>query len=235
MSSPEPRAAPVRSSAGRIRKFTGPPDLSTPQPIVTFKVGAGDKQESFAVHKNIVMSQSSFFAAAFQSNFLEGTTQIMDLDDVEPSIFGMVVHWLYFNKIDGGGHLLATTDKLVMRAKVWVLGRRFLMPQLQNYISSGLVSVCVVKIKKGDSEKAGLVEFCHYIYENHCIELQKLAVDCLIDDENRDGFTAIWKDLPTMMHFDLAIAMKSICLTNFAGERALPYHTEEYLVKEEME
>jgi hypothetical protein len=60
---------------------------------------------------------------------LEGETQTMTLQNVDPSLFGAVVHWCYQEKIDEmqqdeNGNIIAIKEgRLVVLAKMWMLGQ----------------------------------------------------------------------------------------------------------------
>lgn len=53
----------------------------------------------FLIHKNLLCQRSCFFTAAFNGNFMEGATQSMVLDDVDADTFGVVVNWIYTQRI----------------------------------------------------------------------------------------------------------------------------------------
>ncbi|TVY32519.1 hypothetical protein LSUB1_G007538 [Lachnellula subtilissima] len=96
-------------------------------PIDNIVVGAAEQK--FTVHKNLAEHYSPFFTKAFNSAFIEGQTQEMVLEDVEAVIFGLVVNWLYTQKII---HPEDKKIQLVEIVKLWVLAGRFLIPRLQN-------------------------------------------------------------------------------------------------------
>lgn len=61
----------------------------------------------------------------------------MRLEDVDPVVFGLLVHWVYHQKfqlprVEGKeGKLSADYEKL---AELWILAQRMLMPALQNHV-----------------------------------------------------------------------------------------------------
>lgn len=67
------------------------------QAFVTFIVG--DENQKFVVHKNLVEHYSPAFENAFNGGFIEGQTRELNLGDVDANIFGLVVNWLYTQKI----------------------------------------------------------------------------------------------------------------------------------------
>lgn len=52
-----------------------------------------------------------------------------DLVDVDPQVFAILVHWIYYNNIKNDKD---QRPDLVTCAKLWVLGDRFLMRKMQN-------------------------------------------------------------------------------------------------------
>lgn len=64
-------------------------------------VGKDNDKETFQALKTVICSQSPFFAAAFNGDFLEGHSQEITLDDVEKDVFAMMLKWMYREKITG--------------------------------------------------------------------------------------------------------------------------------------
>lgn len=113
-------------------------DLCEPQEIVNIHVAQnnGDKTKlrTFPLYKSILCRQSPFFDAAFNGPFIEGQSQSMALEDVGEEEFGMFVHYVHFRTIKGGDGTWspAYTAPIKSLIKLWILGERFLVPQLQN-------------------------------------------------------------------------------------------------------
>ena len=59
-----------------------------------------EKKQIFTINKAIICHYSPFFRAAFNSNFIEGETQSMRLEDVDANTFGLLQHWLYTQKVE---------------------------------------------------------------------------------------------------------------------------------------
>lgn len=94
---------------------------------MTFNVGK--EHQKFVLHKNLIEHYSPFFENAFNSGFIEGQTQEMNLRDVDADIFGLVVNWVYTQKIIPP---VEEEVRLVELAQLWCLAGKFLIPQLQN-------------------------------------------------------------------------------------------------------
>ncbi|KAK7555792.1 hypothetical protein IWX49DRAFT_590692 [Phyllosticta citricarpa] len=67
------------------------------QSVVTLKVGPNSKV--FLVHTSVICNESPFFEKAFKSEFKEGKTQVMTLEDTEEEVFKLVMQWLYTRQL----------------------------------------------------------------------------------------------------------------------------------------
>ncbi|KAH7304866.1 hypothetical protein BKA65DRAFT_560359 [Rhexocercosporidium sp. MPI-PUGE-AT-0058] len=125
---------------------TKEPSLFAPQPVVTILIiisGSQPQQGNgpptlmqalantykFIIHKNIICHHSPFFSAAFNSQFVEGQTQSMTLDDIDPVIFGSFVNWVYHQNVEADKGVKMGPEMLV---KLWIVAERFIVPKLQN-------------------------------------------------------------------------------------------------------
>jgi hypothetical protein len=76
----------------------------------SFAKQAPAKQEpvttTFFIHKNLLCQNSSFFTAAFNGNFMESATQNLVFDDVDADTFGVVVNWIYTQKISDANNVV---------------------------------------------------------------------------------------------------------------------------------
>lgn len=126
---------------------------STPQPMVMVVISTNgcspaasnhdtckaveSNNQTFIIHKEYICFYSPFFDAAFNGKFKEAESQSMPLEDVDPAVFGLLVHWVYHQKFDlprvegKEGKFSADYEKL---AELWILAQRTLMPALQNHV-----------------------------------------------------------------------------------------------------
>ncbi|KAF8852839.1 hypothetical protein BDZ45DRAFT_749134 [Acephala macrosclerotiorum] len=95
-----------------------------------------DPQEiTFPLYRSILCHQFPFFNPAFNGLFIEGQSQSMTLEDISAEKFGLFVHWMHYqviasqNGVECGHTCLIPVETLI---KLWVLGERFLVLQLQN-------------------------------------------------------------------------------------------------------
>lgn len=117
-----------------------------PQTIVTVNVKRDPLSKTllpFRVHKNYICHYSPYFEAAFNGNFVEGETQVLELDDTDPRIFGMFVNWIYTQElVNEEGNSPSCTSCI----NLWILADRLLVPSLQN---QALVCLDLVRSKWG--------------------------------------------------------------------------------------
>jgi hypothetical protein len=199
--------------------------------MVTVTAGRGAESQTFKIYKETLCYHSPFFATAFNGSFLEGQTQVMELDDVEGTTFGLLVAWLYTKTIsdqdlaiegqteaknptpssDAAANLSAFETKLNAQlnllnsdeqakfmaglkalsvrdpepgsslnalhlAKLWVLGQRFLIPDLQNCALAKMHSVLASDIEGGHPQ---LKEIAEYAYSGEYNELRMLVIEIL--------------------------------------------------------
>jgi hypothetical protein len=95
------------------------------------------QEQTFLIHKDFICYYSEFFAAAFNGKFKEGQTQSMNLDDIDPDAFALLVDWLYTQRVESDGGDLPTL------ARLWIMGGRFLMPAVQNSAMDRIYTILV--------------------------------------------------------------------------------------------
>ncbi|CAD0088687.1 unnamed protein product [Aureobasidium mustum] len=61
----------------------------------TIKVGRGPHAGVFTVPKALLCNSSTYFKTALNSQFIEGQTQTVNLEDEDPAIFRTYIAWLY--------------------------------------------------------------------------------------------------------------------------------------------
>jgi hypothetical protein len=165
---------------------------------------------------------SPVFNKALNGIFLEGETQTMTLEDVDASVFGLLVSWLYTGNIASRKSRQHENNfKLyqfpIQLAKLWILGERFLMPQLQNGVVNKIFFVIddlMLKLETyksiEDEAPAELVKsFVQFAYSAGSTTLQRLAVSTLNDRCTEEIFMEVIDGLPKEAWLDVAKALKS--------------------------
>lgn len=64
-------------------------------PAVSITVGSEDRKRTFYVHKDQLVHKSAYFRTSLESEFLEGQTQQVLLDQDDPNVFDIFVQWIY--------------------------------------------------------------------------------------------------------------------------------------------
>ncbi|TVY50526.1 hypothetical protein LCER1_G005359 [Lachnellula cervina] len=135
------RFSSKRSSSTRKSK-NKEPGFWKPQELITLKVHG--TSEAFAVHKEFACHHSPVLNAAFNGPFVEGRTQIYELEDTTCRAVRLLVYWLYTQTVD---LTLPSYDENALKiqassfAELWVLADFLLIPRLQNAVLSAITSV----------------------------------------------------------------------------------------------
>jgi hypothetical protein len=171
--------------------------------VVTVIIGTEDSKQTFIIHKDLICHYSPFFSAAFNGNFIEGTTQTMNLPDIDADIFGLLVHWLYTQQLD-----LDPKDRdsnVLPLAKLWRLAERCLITKLQNSIMDTLTPLVEY------AEKQNLKDFLHYAYESkEKSPLKRLAANRMAWTVTAHALGAWIEDehLPEGILIDIVMSLK---------------------------
>lgn len=90
---------------------------------------AGPHSVSFLVHRNLLVSHSSFFKAALTSEFEEANTNIICLPEQDPEIVGLFVQWCY----TGDPHYSRFAGhKLIQLIQLYEFADKYMIPRLHN-------------------------------------------------------------------------------------------------------
>ncbi|KAH0845579.1 hypothetical protein AYO21_05508 [Fonsecaea monophora] len=91
-------------------------------------ITVGKEKVKFGVHKEILVSQCSFFDKCLRGGMKEAQENAVTLWDDDPGAFGVLVEWMYTSRLD---HLRRPGGVLV---NAYVLADKYGMPALQNAI-----------------------------------------------------------------------------------------------------
>ncbi|CZT03859.1 uncharacterized protein RAG0_10495 [Rhynchosporium agropyri] len=139
-------------------------DFTKPQKLVTITAGKGTWSQDFVLHKALITHHSTFFRSAFKSTLAEGTSGIMKLEDVTTEAFGLITHWLYFQKFPDTPHDdLVSEGQLETLAKVWTAAERFQIPALQNHASGIICELLVTPISMATKTAVYEDRYCDYL------------------------------------------------------------------------
>jgi hypothetical protein len=162
-----------------------------------------DKEEKkFLVHKVFACHYSPVLSAALNNTaFIEGETQIYRLDDTTEGAFGLLVQWLYSQKLeydDGAGGV--TAENLV---RLWVLAGKLLIPRLQNLAVDLLEEI---RVAKGSIP----IKELEYVYENTKVlnPLRKYLVYVCARHLDANAYIMFPRNFPKVMLLELAVTFK---------------------------
>lgn len=98
----------------------------------------GEKKEKFIVHERLIRASSAFFDRATSATWLEHTIR---LPEDEPEIFGIYVHWLYYDKLpvycNEPGR--AANQEYLKLVKAYTLGDKLMDTEFQNAAIDAIV------------------------------------------------------------------------------------------------
>jgi hypothetical protein len=141
----------------------------------------------------------------------------MELDDVEPEIFGLLIHWLYTKNI----HQLLTDDEhnlesTIALAKLWILGQRFVIPAMQASVIVALEE----KLFKATvfNELSLLKHLTNFVYENLDLAIERSALKQLVvhkfAQSTGEILAAVRNEMPQEMWFDLSVELADLLGNN---------------------
>ena len=135
--------------------------------IATIYVGSN--RTKFVVHTSLLTMSSSFFRAALEGGFSEGSSQTVDIIEEEPKVFRHFVHWLYFQDFEKAYDHAYRNHAVI---GLWLFSERFFVTKLQNQISANLVK-CIPKWKAPHHTFISSV----YVSTSDGSRLRKLTLD----------------------------------------------------------
>lgn len=62
------------------------------------KISIGPEKKLYTIHKDLICHHSEYFRAAYNGRWKESEDGV-ELEDVEPEVFGIFVHWLYLQRM----------------------------------------------------------------------------------------------------------------------------------------
>jgi hypothetical protein len=110
----------------------------------TIKVGTGSDQQSFHVHRELLSFYSQYFRAAFNGDFAEAESGVVELETEDPAVFASFVAWLYTRKIRTDQiDTKNSTEYFLSIVKLWIFADRRQIPLLMNEMIDTLQQVAL--------------------------------------------------------------------------------------------
>jgi hypothetical protein len=91
---------------------------------VMFFVGSGDAEQTFIVNRDLAMISSPVFRSAFTGPWIESHAEAMALEDVDPEVFGFIIHWTHNGGYVENRPTSTASEQLVTYGRLWILGDR---------------------------------------------------------------------------------------------------------------
>lgn len=128
----------------------------------------GPNRTVFNVPESKLRSKAEYFKVALAGNWKEAKDGAFTLKEENASVFGLLVNWLYYDRID---HVSPTPDTEIFLIEAYLLGDRRGSEGFRNDVLDSLKTVwmCVLP-----SSKAILLAFSE---ETHAPNLRKLVAD----------------------------------------------------------
>ncbi|RAO65898.1 uncharacterized protein BHQ10_001910 [Talaromyces amestolkiae] len=165
------------STAIRVAKNEGEKFMGR---AVEFLLGKG--KERFFVHEKLIRASSPFFDKVMSATCLESMqhTGTIQLSEDEPEIFGIYVHWLYYNKLpvccnEPG---CAANQEYLKLVKAYTLGNKLMDTGFQNAAIDAIVEKSTSAASDG-KRYYPVTEVVEYAYNNtHLLApIRRLLVD----------------------------------------------------------
>lgn len=121
--------------------------------MVTIKVGKGDQQAEFSIHKDLICKASPFFNAACKPERMKAEDRVIELPEDEPDVIQIMVYWIYHDVIsitedmEANNGIHGTVEKALKTpwgifAQLYVVGRKYQMARLQNDTIDAILYHC---------------------------------------------------------------------------------------------
>jgi hypothetical protein len=157
----------------------------------------------------------------------------MRLEDVETAVFGHLVYWIYYQKIelderlDSNGILRQEHPNPVLLGRLWVLAERFLMPKLQN----DAIDCMGLSIQWYEDPQLQLAPITNFAYSTNSKTLQRFAVDVCASRSSSSGFAKLVEEIPREAAVEVAKSLKKFCDSLRQKQSTAP--TSEFHVKDD--
>ncbi|KAK3658475.1 hypothetical protein LTR56_001886 [Elasticomyces elasticus] len=194
----------------------------------TMTILVGKDKAPFIVHTKTLRAKSDFLNAAFQREWLEGQTKVVNLPEVKPKIFELYVTWSCFERIDleilrlvetGNANPLGrgdeTDDETEEQRKVWADGTRSLV---RLYVAADFLGDaglkrqtidCLANILEAINQLHGLGRLLIFVWQSTPpgSGLRKFMLDYIASVRTlmHDWLAKLVGVLPTDFYVDLAL------------------------------
>ncbi len=127
--------------------------------VATVSLYVGDEEAVFNVHIDLLCGISTFFKAAFSSEFLEAAERSMSLEDDDVATFERFVSWLYTRRYELSA--IGKDERYMELAKLYVLADKYNVSRLKKEIIDQLFEIHEA------SDCPPSLDVVTYVYENY--------------------------------------------------------------------
>lgn len=179
--------------------------------IATVTLIAGESKTAFQSHEERLFEASSFFKAAFTSNFKESSERTMTLSEDDVGAFEDFAHWLYTR---GFEILPEPADAMfIAPLKLFVLADKYHVIDLKNIITEKIFNV------EKRLEKAPSLTELAYTYAH---TVQSSGIRKLFSDWHVWNIDLVWFERPYVQMF---LRRHPDCATDFSVSLAKRFKT----------
>ena len=115
-------------------------------------VGQGDIEKTFAIHKDLLVKHSAFFASAFNNdNWKESNNGRMIMEEDASRVFDVFVRFIYLGKLftmktgersESPDGFAGSDQEWARLEKCWVLGEKLLSPSFKDAVTDAAIAKC---------------------------------------------------------------------------------------------
>ncbi|THY74991.1 hypothetical protein D6C95_10055 [Aureobasidium pullulans] len=123
--------------------------LGTELTFILLGDGPKASRKTFVVHKNLLMTVSGFFAMGLTSSFKEADTGIFEMEEEDPDVFSIFIHWIYFNRLftmktSPSSATDEDSEEWDCLPRLYTLGERLDAPRFKDAV----ISATIEKVKE---------------------------------------------------------------------------------------
>lgn len=107
----------------------------------------GEEKEIFSVHEKLIRASSPFFDKAMSGAWLESPQHTIQLPEDEPEIFGIYVHWLYYDTLPVSCN--EPSSEYLNLMKAYTLGDKLLDTKFQDTVIDAIVDKSATPAQSG--------------------------------------------------------------------------------------
>ncbi|THW61915.1 hypothetical protein D6D20_04713 [Aureobasidium pullulans] len=129
--------------------------LGTELTFILLGDGPKASRKTFVVHKNLLMTVSGFFAMGLTSSFKEADTGIFEMEEEDPDVFSIFIHWIYFNRLfimktSPSSATDEDSEEWDCLPRLYTLGERLDTPRFKDAV----ISATIEKVKESQNTVA---------------------------------------------------------------------------------